>query len=126
MKKNTRKYLIPCVSFLMLPALVFAQNPNPNPDLGFVSNLSNQTLSVVDGFIPLALAIAMLVFIWGLVVFISQSGNEQAKEEGKRKMIWGIIALFVIVSVWGLVALLQTLVGVGGGGAGLSAPNIPA
>ncbi len=67
---------------------------------------------VIGVAVPLLIAIALLVFIWGLVVFIAQSDNEQARTAGKQKMIWGIIALFVIVSVWGLVNLLQQLTGV--------------
>ncbi len=37
-------------------------------------------------------------------------------------MIWGIVALFVIVSVWGLVSLLQLLTGAGGGGTPTAPP----
>lgn len=56
--------------------------------------------------VPLAISAALLFFIWGLVVFVRDSGEEEALEEGKRKMIWGIIALFVIVAVWGLVLFI--------------------
>jgi hypothetical protein len=47
-----------------------------------------------------------------MATFIYASGNEDAIEGGKRKMIWGILALFTIVSVWGLVALLVEITGV--------------
>lgn len=57
--------------------------------------------------IPFLVALALLYFLWGLAVFMFKSGDEKAIEEGKSKMIWGVIALFVMISVWGLVAVLQ-------------------
>jgi hypothetical protein len=41
------------------------------------------------------------------------SSDEAGKEKAKSKMIWGIIAIAVIVSVWGLVGILQGIFGVG-------------
>ena len=57
-------------------------------------------------------ALALLFFLWGLAKYIFAAGNEEAKESGKRIMIWGIIALFIMASVWGIVAFLQDLFGV--------------
>ena len=39
--------------------------------------------------------------------FILAAGSEEGRKEGRNIMIWGIIALFVIVSVWGLVQVLN-------------------
>ena len=95
------------LALLLAPkAFVAAQDPT-----WFVSLIS-QTHGLLTKGIPLLLSIALLIFIWGIVTFISKSGNEEAVIEGKRKMIWGIVALFVLVSVWGLVALLQQLTGI--------------
>jgi hypothetical protein len=55
--------------------------------------------------IPLIFALAMLFFFWGIAKYIRSTGTD--KEEGKKVMIWGVIALFVMVSVWGLVRLIQ-------------------
>ena len=45
-------------------------------------------------------------FFWGLVKFIFAAGNEESKADGKKIMIWGVVALFVMVSVWGLVRFI--------------------
>jgi hypothetical protein len=37
--------------------------------------------------------------------YIWSAGNE--KEEGKKIMIWGVIALFVMTSIWGLISFVQ-------------------
>lgn len=64
--------------------------------------------NIVDALILMVGAIAMLVFFWGLAKFIFKvGGDEKAVESGRRLMIWGVIALFVMVSVWGLVRFIQ-------------------
>lgn len=55
--------------------------------------------------IPLVFTLALLFFFWGVVKYIRSAGNE--KEEGKKIMIWGVVALFVMSSVWGLVSFIQ-------------------
>mgnify|MGYP001276423118 CR=1 FL=1 len=61
---------------------------------------------------PIVVALALLYFFWGLAKYILAAGDEEAKTEGRSIMIWGIIALFVIVSVWGLVGVLNTTFGI--------------
>jgi len=56
----------------------------------------------------LAMGVATLVFFWGLVKFIINTGSGSEAEQAKGIMFWGIIALFVMFSVWGLVRLLQS------------------
>ncbi len=73
---------------------------------------------LIELLFPIAVALAVLFFIWGLAVFILHSGDEKSAEEGKRKMFWGVLALFVIVSIWGIVAFLGNVFGVGQGGTG--------
>ena len=63
---------------------------------------------VVDIAIPLAFALALLAFFYGIAKYIFRIGGDaDAAEDGKRIMLWGIIALFVIASVWGIVQFLR-------------------
>ena len=59
---------------------------------------------VTDMLVPLAFILALLFFFWGIAKYIRSAGSE--KDEGKKVMVWGIVALFVMASVWGLVAFL--------------------
>jgi hypothetical protein len=56
--------------------------------------------------VPLLIGLAVVLFIYGVLVFMFSEGGEK-KEDGKKFMFWGIIGIFVMVSVWGLVAILQ-------------------
>ena len=48
----------------------------------------------------------MVVFIYGVLILILSEGGEK-KEEGKQFMMWGMVGIFVMVSVWGLVAIVS-------------------
>ena len=72
------------------------------------------TRIINDSVIPLIFALATVMFIWGAVKFFIINADEEAKrEQGKQFMIWSIVALAVMLSVWGLVAILGTTFGVG-------------
>jgi len=73
------------------------------------------TKLINDSVIPLLFAVATVFFVWGAVKFFIINAAEEAKrEQGKQFMIWGIVALTVMLSVWGLVELLTGTFGVGG------------
>jgi hypothetical protein len=40
--------------------------------------------------------------------FILNAGSEEAQKSGKNIMIWGIITLFIMVSFWGIITLIQS------------------
>ena len=61
--------------------------------------------------VPLIIALAVTVFIWGMVKFIA-AGESSEREAGKQFMLWGIIGLTVIFCVWGLVNILGNTFGV--------------
>ena len=75
--------------------------------LGFATCVINQSV------IPFIFSIAVVAFIWGVVQFFIINSDEEAKrEQGKQFMIWGIIALTVMLSVWGLVGILSNTFGI--------------
>jgi uncharacterized membrane protein YidH (DUF202 family) len=73
------------------------------------------TCIITTSVIPLIFALAIAMFIWGVVQFVINSDEEAKKTKGKQFMLWGIIALAVMVSVWGLVNILTDTFGIKGG-----------
>jgi undecaprenyl pyrophosphate phosphatase UppP len=70
-----------------------------------------------DVFVQVGTAIALVVFVWGVVrMVIGMNRGEADKEiaEGKKRMMWGLIALFVLVGVWGIITVLVATFGTGG------------
>jgi len=81
----------------LAPALALAQGLTDI--LGIIRDLINTVL-------PIIIALALLYFFWGLAKYILSAGDEAARGEARNIMIWGVIILFVMVSVWGLVNVL--------------------
>ncbi len=88
---------------LVLPSLVSA--------LGVLDTL--YTISrILNGLVGIIVTIAIIVFFWGLVRYLTDVG--EAKQEGLKTMFYGVIAIFVMVSIWGIIHLVQNTFGVGG------------
>ncbi len=67
---------------------------------------------IIDSIIPLLFTTAIVFFVWGVINFFIINSDEEAKRtQGKQFMIWGIVALAVMLSVWGLVNILTTTFG---------------
>lgn len=61
---------------------------------------------LIRPLVPLLIGLGVVVFIYGVLVLMFSEGGEK-KEEGKQYMLWGIVGIFVMVSVWGLVNILK-------------------
>lgn len=66
--------------------------------------------TVINPTIYLFFGIALLVFLWGVVEFVAKAGNEAARSKGKQHIIWGLIGLAIMFSVFGLVKIVQSVV----------------
>lgn len=71
------------------------------------SNLVDATVdTLINPLVALMFGLALALFFWGLVKYIwSASGS--SKGEGRSLMVWGIAALFVMVTIWGLVNIIR-------------------
>ena len=61
--------------------------------------------SILKPFVTLIFGLSFAAFLWGMYKYIS-SANEGGKEEARNTIVYGLIGLFVMVSVWGLVRIL--------------------
>lgn len=66
--------------------------------------------------VPLLIGVALLAFFWYLIVFIwKASDNPEEQKKTKKGMFWSIVALFCMVSVWGLVGFIGSMLGINQG-----------
>ncbi len=65
-------------------------------------------ISLINPLAAILSAVAVLIFFWGIVKYIASGGDEHAHEEGRTLMMWGVVALFVLFSVWGLARILAS------------------
>jgi hypothetical protein len=56
--------------------------------------------------------LTVLVFMYGLMKYMFKgASSDTARTEGRKLMLWGVIGIFVMVSVWGLVGILSNTIG---------------
>lgn len=94
------KFLVPLSSILFfVPTVVFASPRNFTDLIYFFIDLINIAISVV-------ISLAVLGFFWGLSQYILSARDSTKIEEGRKVMIYGILGLFIAVSIWGILKIL--------------------
>lgn len=73
---------------------------------------------IINPFILLLFAVALVVFVWGIVEFLASEEGGEARERGKRNLGYGIIGLLIMVSVYGIINVVLNTIGVDTGGPG--------
>ncbi len=87
---------------LATPALASAQE-----FLGNFADFIGAIGGLVAIAIPILIAVAVLVFIFGVIKFIVNANDAEKRKEASKNIIFGLIGLFVIVSLFGLIRILQ-------------------
>ena len=80
------------------------------------SDLANMAVNLINGAIGVALILGIVIYFYGVVTSIPKTG-EGDMERLRAHFVWGIIALFVMFSVWGILRLVSNTL-FGGGGSG--------
>lgn len=97
------------------PMIALAQY-TPNQGIGGLFLLAGSWVKLA---LPLLIAVAVVYFVYQVFMYAIYSSDEDAKAKAKTQMLWGIIGIFVMVSVWGLVGILQSTFGTSGAGANI-------
>ncbi|MEI6296440.1 MAG: hypothetical protein WCO84_02215 [bacterium] len=79
---------------------------SPNYLLAQVDFIKNVTDQIINPIIVFLLAISFFYFIYGIYEFVA-TGESKKIEEGKKHVLWGLIGLFIIVSISGIIGLVQ-------------------
>jgi heme A synthase len=73
-----------------------------------ISKIQDQILNPLIG---LMFAIAFVVFIYGVIEYVMGAANEDKREAGKKHIAWGIVGLFIMVAVFGIMNVIVNWVG---------------
>lgn len=88
------------VGLSLIPLITFAA-------AGTLKSFVEAVVGVIgDALVPLLFSGALALFIWGIFMFIQNADSPDKREKGKQRMLWGIIALFVMVAYVGLTGVL--------------------
>lgn len=78
---------------------------------------------IINPFILLMVAVAFVVFLWGLFEFVKSAGDKAAKEKGRYAIMWGLIGLVVMFGAYGIVNVVLDSFGVDERVAPITAPQ---
>ncbi len=113
-----KKSVFASLALFALPMFAFAQALQP------LRNLVVAVGSILNLLIPVLIAAALVVFFWGLVQYIRHPEGGEHGGGGRPVMIAGLVSLFIMVSVWGIINLAQNALGVQGN-APVQVPQVP-
>ena len=65
--------------------------------------LGKVVVQIINPLILLLAAAAFVLFIWGVFEFIRKAGDETARVEGRRAIMWGLVGLVVIFGAYGII-----------------------
>ncbi len=92
-----------------LALVVHAQTASSTSGTTFASFVNSIVAFVNAYVIPLLYVIAFLVMLFGLFRYFF-TGGEENRTKGKAQLIWGIVGLVLIFSLWGVVNLLLSII----------------
>lgn len=87
------------LSFSLIPIVSHASG---------ITDLIDGASSIVTGILlPLAFGLCIFYFFWGIFKYLKNE-SESDKGEGRSIMVWGVVGMFVVFSIWGIIAFIQS------------------
>ena len=101
-----KKVLISSLAFAM-PLMALAAT---------LGDIIRTVRDLVNTIIPLFMVIAVAVFLWGIVKYITAAGDEEKAKDARGYIIYGLIGVFVMVAFWGIIQVVASTFGITPGG----------
>ena len=92
---------------LAIPFVAFAA-PNAQP----VKDVFTSILTVLNLVIKILISLAFVVFGWGIIKLIFAGGDSKGVADAKRILLYGVIGIFVLASLGGILFFIKTYIGV--------------
>ena len=100
----TRSILV----LFLLPSSAFAQIEIPARAMTLMGRIYTV---VLNPLISLLFGLAFAYFVWGVVKYVWSAEQEASREEGRRAIVWGLIGMFIMFSVFGILRLVTGSIG---------------
>ncbi len=81
-------------------------NGGANGTLTNISSVIIRITNILNLIIPFLVGLAVFLIIYGIFGYISNAADEEKRKEARDFIIWGVVGVFIMVSVWGLINIL--------------------
>ena len=105
-----KKLFFPLIIILSIPFQILA-GVKPGLDTIII-----RISGLVNTAVPIFFTLALIVFIWGVIKYVLAGGDTEKKKQGMSLIMYGIIGLFAIFAVWGLVKVIANTFSIDTGG----------
>ena len=68
-----------------------------------ISQLLGNVESVLRQSIGILFVLATVVFLWGVIQYVIAGGDEDKIKTANDYIVWGLVGLFVMLTMWGIV-----------------------
>ena len=113
--------ILPTLAVLAI-ALPLIASAAPAQDI--VTPIAENILKLVRVLVLVVFVLAVVAFGWGIVQFIFAGGDPAGIAKAKSFLLWGVIGMAVMASLFGLITFLQQYFGVTAGGLNVQAPGV--
>jgi len=95
-----KKFILTSISMYALPLVAMAQT------YGSLDEVFQSAVIWLNRLIPFIIGLGVIFFIGKIFNAIRSADKDESRSEAKNTIIYGIVFIFVMVSVWGLVNIL--------------------
>lgn len=67
---------------------------------------------VINPIVGILFAIAFLIFVWGIVRFLFNADDENARAQGKQHILWGLVGMFIMIAVKAIITIITSTIGI--------------
>ena len=114
--------IVPAIAILAITLPLIAMAAGSAQDL--LTPVAQNVLALVKVLVLVVFVLAIVAFGWGIVQFIFAGGDPTALGKAKSFLLWGVIGMAVMASLFGLITFLQNYFGVASGGLNVDAPKV--
>ena len=61
---------------------------------------------LIDPALRVIFTLGLFFFVWGIIQFLWGVQKGHPENEGKQHMVWGLVGMLIMVSVYGIIALI--------------------
>ena len=84
----------------------------PTAEASVVTLMKSVNRVIINPLIIFLFALATVYFIYGLVRYLLNPDSEEINTSSKKHMLWGIIGMFIMVAVFGIMNVILTTLNV--------------
>ena len=114
--------IVPVLTIIAIALPLIASAAATADDL--ITPIANNVLKLVRVLVLIVFVLAIVAFGWGIVQFIFAGGDPTAIGKAKSFLLWGVIGMAVMASLFGLITFLQQYFGVNSGGLNILPPIV--